>query len=202
MIVRVKRTPDGFPDPGYVALHRQENGEWVPIAGQLAPNPELAMRICAGELAQQLDELGELIAQHMAALEGDLARLLDYPDAGDPVRIFGRLCPVDDEGSIVLPEQLRLVGPPWPAIDVHIGESLFQLLRQTVKLKGMNRSAAVETIVCSILNEPLNLLVAVEKAAPKMLAEMADLMVRVQERERAAESAKSTTPPGNGHAVS
>ena len=199
MIVRVKGTPDGFPDPGYIALHRQDPGEWVPIAGQLTPSSEVAMRICASELSQQLDDLHELIALHVAALDSDITRLLDYPDTSDHVRIFGRLCPVDGEGSIVLPEQLRLVGPPWPAIDVHIGESLFQLLRQAMKLKSMNRSAAVETIVCGILNEPLNLLVAVEKAAPEMLAEMADLMVRVQERERAAESAKSDKPAGNGH---
>lgn len=183
MIGRLKDPSRGNAEQGFLALCRAPDGTWQPITMQSASSLDAASKECIADACRSLQELDQQFQAWLEITESNLMRLLDPPVKGDRVLIYGQACQIGDDGAVLLPGPAVKHGPPWPPIDVDIDEPLYQAIQQAMELKELKRTDALGTMLCAVLNEPLDLLVAVESHRPEMLEQVARFMTQVRQRQ-------------------
>lgn len=196
MIVQI-RVPSGDKTvQGYLSLSHTVDGDWQPITGQPTSSANTAIEQCIADACESLQELRDHVSEQLQTFETSIARLLQNATRTDRLRIFGEVCEIDDEGTVLLTSRAAEHGPPWPAIDIEIDEPTYQALWLAMGMRLLNRSHGVKTIVSAVLNEPLEVLVAVRDKQPDMLPQVAALMVEIRKRQAARWNRRSTTTEG------
>lgn len=181
MIVCVKNPSKAQPVRGYHALHQAADDDWRPITQHSLPSSDAAIDACVNHLREMVHDIESYVSDRLQTVASNIARLLHSPTKADRVVIQGVACEVDDEGTVSMPALEQK--PPRPAIDLVIDDSLYEALCQSMNLEDPKRPEAVETIVDAILNEPLDLLVAVAAAQDDMFDRVTRFMVEVRTRQ-------------------
>ena len=180
MIVFVK----GPSERGFLPLLCRGDRQWEPIRTELFASPEDAIQECIAEVAKQLEDIQELIELRMETLTLNLYWLQGRPRPVDTVRVLGQVCKLDSEGAITMPEQYKPGDGPPRGVEIWINEPVYKALRKAMDLRGVPRVEARKLMIDAMLNQPLDLLVAVADKAKGMLQAVAEVMVEVGARYR------------------
>ena len=180
MIVYVK----GPSGRGFLSLLCRGDRQWEPIKTKLFASPEDAIQECIAEVVTQLDDLDELVQLRKEMLVSNISWLQARPCPVDTVRVFGQVCELDSDGAIIMPEQRKPGDGPPRGVEIWINEPVYKALRKSMELRGVPRVEARKLMVDAMLNQPMELLVAVADKAKGMLHAVAEVMAEVGSRYR------------------
>ncbi len=203
MIVRIK-LPERV---GYMALHLDEGGAWVPITGRVSDSPALAQQLCISDVRDLLADVIDSLTARLRAASVNVARILDQPQDGDRVSIGGFERPLDSDGAVIIDEWqldeavLRGLDQLGAGIS-DIDDLTWKTLEKILDSDSAEIEASFRRFLEYIKHNPMPLLDHCEATQPERLYELTVLMVqlfrelRVEGSAAAADSADDAEDAG------
>lgn len=172
IIAKVKLSPDQ-PVAGYLALHQEPDGTWVPLSSMIYSDADRAMAACRNTTYRMLEDA----IDSLEIAQRHVARLGDQPGPHDQITIHDQPCIPDREGALTMPAKKPPPGSRHLDPDFTIADDLYDALSIAMELSDIPRPAATRLVVDALLNTPIELLIAVSETHPQRLGDVAALLV-------------------------
>ena len=176
MIGQIRGGTEPDERAGYLALHLDQDGTWIPVDGTIHESTHQAAQQCVRDLEDYVAILVGSFVVQMKSIRASLARMVDTPRPGDKVRVKGRLCHIEEDGSLVVPVVRSKASVSREHLVGHVNDSIYETLRVVLNLSG-ERAQVSALIVDLVIEELVEVLDKTTVQAPDELAKVSKFAV-------------------------